>query len=343
MKRYLVTGGAGFIGSNFIAYYLSRNRVDRIVNLDKLTYAGDPANVAGCSRDPRYTFIRGDIADRALVERVFRDEGVTDVVHFAAESHVDQSIETPGLFVETNAVGTSVLLDEARRRWMLAPNRMRPGCESNRFHHVSTDEVYGSLGAAGTFLETSAYAPNSPYAASKAAADLFVRACFRTYGMNVTGTNCSNNYGPNQHAEKLIPKIVLCCAREEPIPIYGDGRNVRDWIYVLDHCRAIERVFLDAAPGQRYNVGGHAARTNRAIAEAVCDVMDRLRPGKKGRYADLITYVPDRAGHDLRYAVDTTKIERELGWRPETPLEQGLAKTVEWLLERYGGTGERER
>lgn len=333
-KSILVTGGAGFIGSNFIPYFLESHPEYRIVNLDKLTYAGNPANLSECRNNSRYKFVQGDIVDRDLIARLFEEHHFSGVIHFAAESHVDNSITGPGAFIETNVVGTFTLLDAARQAWMKAPHEYRPDCEGNRFHHVSTDEVYGSLGPDGFFLETTPYAPNSPYSASKASSDMLVRAWFHTYGMNVTTSNCSNNYGPKQHPEKLIPKIVSNCLQGLPIPIYGDGGNIRDWLYVLDHCRAVDLVFHRGRSGETYNIGGHCEKTNIEIARTICGILDSLVPRGNGSYSDLITFVQDRAGHDRRYAIDPKKIESELGWRPEETFESGIRKTIEAMMNR---------
>lgn len=333
-KSILVTGGAGFIGSNFIPYFLESHSEYRIVNFDKLTYAGNLANLSECRNNSRYTFVQGDIVDRDLLVRLFEEHHFTGVIHFAAESHVDNSITGPGAFIETNVVGTFTLLDVARQAWMKAPHEYRSECEGNRFHHVSTDEVYGSLGPDGFFLETTPYAPNSPYSASKASSDMLVRAWFHTYGMNVTTSNCSNNYGPKQHPEKLIPKIVSNCLKDLPIPIYGDGGNIRDWLFVLDHCRAVDLVFHRGRSGETYNIGGHCEKTNIEIANTICRILDSMRPRKSRSYSDLITFVQDRAGHDRRYAIDPKKIELELGWRPEETFESGIVKTIEAIVEK---------
>ena len=254
------------------------------------------------------------------------------MINFAAESHVDNSITGPRPFIETNILGTFNLLETARKYWMTAPNQYKEGYENCRFHHISTDEVYGTLGDTGLFEETTAYAPNSPYSASKASSDFLVRAYFHTFGMNVTTSNCSNNYGPKQHPEKLIPKIISNCLAEKPIPIYGDGKNIRDWLYVLDHCKAIDLIYHKGKAGETYNVGGRNERNNLEIVHTICAILDKKRPRKSGKYADLITFVKDRAGHDKRYAIDATKLETELGWKAEETFETGIVKTVEWYL-----------
>ncbi|MBS1486806.1 MAG: dTDP-glucose 4,6-dehydratase [Bacteroidetes bacterium] len=336
MPTLLITGGAGFIGSNFILHFLKANEGTRVINFDALTYAGDLQNVQEISSHPLYTFVKGDITDRRQVEKVFDEYNVEGVIHFAAESHVDNSISGPEAFIRTNINGTFNLLDTARHRWMKAPFQVHAGKEKNRFLHISTDEVFGSLGATGLFSETTAYAPNSPYSASKAGSDMLVRSYFHTYGLNVVTTNCSNNYGPRQHKEKLIPTIIRTALAEKPIPIYGDGKNVRDWLYVLDHVKGIELAFKNGKAGETYNIGGKNERTNNQIAQTVCVILNELRPRKNGKpYQELITYVADRAGHDKRYAIDATKIERELKWKAEETFETGIRKTVKWYLEKF--------
>lgn len=336
MKNILVTGGAGFIGSNFIPYLAKRYPEYTLVNLDRLTYAGNPANLAECAGNPRYFFEQGDIADAPFVDMLMEKYDIRGIIHFAAESHVDNSIAGPRAFVETNVLGTLTLLEAARRRWMEAPGRYRPGYEGSRFHHISTDEVYGSLGATGAFTEASPYAPNSPYSASKAGSDFLVRSYYRTYGMEVTTTNCSNNYGPKQHEEKLIPTIIRRALAEEPIPIYGNGGNVRDWLYVLDHCKAIDLVYHRGRAGETYNVGGGAEKTNLEIVAAVCALLDQWKPRPGGaRYGELTRLVSDRPGHDWRYAIDNSKLTTHLGWRPRESFESGLQKTVRWYLDQF--------
>lgn len=262
----LVTGGAGFIGANFVPYFAAKYPNCRVINLDKLTYAGNPENLSECASMPNYTFVQGDICDRALVEKLFREYDIKGVIHFAAESHVDNSISGPQAFIETNILGTFTLLDVARNHWMSAPHQVKPGYENARFHHISTDEVYGTLGETGFFTETTAYAPNSPYSASKASSDMIVRSYFHTFGMNVTVSNCSNNYGPKQHPEKLIPKIISNALEGKNIPIYGDGKNVRDWLYVLDHCKAVDLIFHRGKAGETYNIGGHNEKTTSKLS-----------------------------------------------------------------------------
>ena len=329
----LITGGAGFIGSNFIPYFLEKHPEYSIINLDKLTYAGNPENLKECEANPRYTFVKGDICDAELVNGIFARHDIKGVIHFAAESHVDNSITGPLPFIQTNLLGTFTLLEAARKHWMTAPGQHKPGYSGCRFHHISTDEVYGTLSETGLFMETTPYAPNSPYSASKAGSDFLVRAYHHTYGMNVTTTNCSNNYGPKQHDEKLIPTIIRRALAWQTIPIYGDGKNVRDWLYVLDHCKGIDLVFHKGIAGETYNIGGRNERNNLQIANTICGIMDELRPAAGGKsYRELITFVKDRAGHDRRYAIDATKIEKELGWKAEENFETGIRKTVEWYM-----------
>ncbi|BCB28736.1 dTDP-glucose 4,6-dehydratase [Sulfurimicrobium lacus] len=327
----LVTGGAGFIGSNFILDWIAGEQTP-VVNLDKLTYAGNLENLAALQGDPRHVFVQGDICDGELVGRLLREHKPRAIVHFAAESHVDRSIHGPADFIETNINGTFRLLEEARAYWQALPQAEQAGF---RFLHVSTDEVYGSLGPNDApFSETTPYAPNSPYSASKAASDHLVRAYHHTYGLPVLTTNCSNNYGAYQFPEKLIPLIILNALNGKPLPIYGDGLNVRDWLYVGDHCTAIREVLKQGRLGETYNVGGWNEKTNLDVVYTVCAILDELRPAADGRpYASLITYVKDRPGHDRRYAIDARKIERELGWKPAETFETGMRKTVRWYLE----------
>jgi len=329
MKTLLVTGGAGFIGANFVHFLIGETDV-QVVNLDKLTYAGNLDTLAPLAGNARHVFVRGDIGDRDLVRRLLADYRVDAVVNFAAESHVDRSIDGPAAFVETNVVGTFNLLDCARAHW----SGLGAGKADFRFLHVSTDEVYGSLGPTGRFTETTAYAPNSPYSASKAASDHLVRAWRHTYGLPVLTTNCSNNYGPYQFPEKLIPLVILKAMQGEPLPIYGDGGNIRDWLYVEDHCRAIWRVLEAGRPGEVYNVGGDSERTNLQVVDTLCGLLDELRPDSPHRpHADLKTFVADRPGHDRRYAIDSRKLQSELGWAPRESFESGLARTVRWHLD----------
>ena len=326
----LVTGGAGFIGANFVLDWLA-HRDEPLCNLDKLTYAGHLASLAEVERRPGYAFVRGDIADRALLHRVLATHRPRAVVHFAAESHVDRSIDGPAEFIQTNLLGTFSLLEEVRGYWgaLADPERGR-----FRFLHVSTDEVYGSLGRDDpAFTEATAYAPNSPYAASKAGSDHLVRAYHHTYGLPVLTTNCSNNYGPLQFPDKLIPLMILNAVQGKPLPVYGDGKNVRDWLYVRDHCAAIRTVLEAGVAGEVYNIGGAAERENIEVVRALCGILDELRPRSNGGYAELVTFVKDRPGHDRRYAVDASKIARELDWAPTKSFEEGLRETVRWYLD----------
>lgn len=402
-KSILVTGCAGFIGSNFVPYFLEKYPNYRIVNLDLLTYAGNLENLkevddilaktipnpqSTISQNERYKFIHGDICNRELVEFIFREYDIRGVIHFAAESHVDNSIKNPGIFVETNVNGTFTLLDVAYKYWMDEPfkykerylnggdschdigystisNPQSPISETvPRFHHISTDEVYGTLSDDPNyfFTEKTPYAPNSPYSASKASSDMIVRSYVETYGMNCVITNCSNNYGPKQHDEKLIPTIIRNALAGNPIPIYGDGKNIRDWLYVLDHCKGIDLVYHTGKKGETYNIGGRNERTNLQIVDRICSILDEMIPLPRHceeqsdaaiqqtrhpeldsgshsiskSYKDLITFVEDRAGHDRRYAIDATKIEAELGWKAEETFDTGIVKTIEWYLNKYG-------
>jgi dTDP-glucose 4,6-dehydratase len=328
MATLFITGGAGFIGSNLVHYALSHTS-DRIVVVDKLTYAGSLLNLEAALKDPRVTFLEADIADHRAMTRAFAEHHPDAVLNLAAETHVDRSIDGPRLFVDTNIVGTFTLLEVARAFIAGAPAGVR---DAFRFLHVSTDEVYGSLGREGAFSEETAYAPNSPYAASKAGADHLVRAYAHTYGLPALITNCSNNYGPFQFPEKLIPLMVLNAIDGRPLPIYGDGGNVRDWLHVEDHCAGLLLVLAKGRPGEKYNVGGGNERTNLEIVDLICDTVDELRPGPTSRRA-LKTFVPDRPGHDRRYAIDATKIRRELGWAPKHTFETGLRDTVQWYLD----------
>lgn len=318
----LITGGAGFIGSNFVEYLAEKYPEQNLVILDKLTYAGNVEYLKPFLNDRRI-FVRGDICNAELVEYLFETYDIHGVIHFAAETHVDNSITGPEAFIKTNVLGTHTLLDVARKYW---------DGKSHRFHHISTDEVYGTLGVEGLFTETTPYAPNSPYSASKAGSDMIVRAYHHTYGMNTVITNCSNNYGPRQHDEKLIPTIIRNALAGNPIPIYGDGKNIRDWLYVMDHCRGIDLAYHKGKAGETYNIGGGNERDNNSIAETICTFLDQMRPKVSGSYKDQITYVKDRPGHDRRYAIDATKIEARLGWRACENFESGIAKTLQWYL-----------
>jgi dTDP-glucose 4,6-dehydratase len=326
----LVTGGAGFIGSNFILQRMERD-ASSIVNLDKLTYAGNLRNLESVAANPQYEFLHGDIVDRNLVRRLLEQHQPCAIVHFAAESHVDRSIRGPDDFIRTNVDGTFSLLEETRAYWMALGEEQRPRF---RFLHVSTDEVYGSLAPEDPpFCETTPYAPNSPYSASKAASDHLVRAYHHTYGLPTLTTNCSNNYGRFQFPEKLIPLMILNALDGKALPVYGDGQNVRDWLYVEDHCEAIATVLARGRPGETYNIGGWNEKRNLEIVEAICDIVDEISPRHAASRRDLITFVKDRPGHDRRYAMDARKIERELGWRPKETFETGIRKTVRWYLE----------
>ena len=329
MKNVLVTGGAGFIGSNFIRYLLKSDSELQIINLDALTYAGSQENLREIEKDSRYSFVQGNIGDRELVLNLLRQNVIDTVVHFAAESHVDRSISNPGIFVETNVVGTQNLLDACRQVWLT--EKILP-LDQVHFHHVSTDEVYGTLKPEDpAFSETTAYSPNSPYAASKAASDHLVRAYFHTYGLPVTVTNCSNNYGPYQFPEKLIPLMIMNALEGKPLPVYGDGQQIRDWLYVEDHCEAIKLVIERGRIGETYNIGGNNQPPNLEIVHQLCALLDELSPSENP-HQSLIKYVADRPGHDRRYAIDLTKINTELGWEPRESLTTGLRKTVEWYL-----------
>jgi len=386
-ETILVTGCAGFIGSNFVPYFLNKYENYNIVNLDLLTYAGSLENLKEVENHPRYKFIKGDICNRDLVEFIFNEYDIHGVIHFAAESHVDNSIKNPGVFIETNVNGTFTLLDVAYKYWMEEPFKycerylngvlndeclvasendknstlnthlseattsQERGQNSKlpRFHHISTDEVYGTLSddPNDLFTEETPYAPNSPYSASKASSDMIVRSYVETYGMDCVITNCSNNYGPKQHDEKLIPTIIRKALAGEPIPIYGDGKNIRDWLYVLDHCKGIDLVYHTGEKGEVYNIGGRNERTNLQIADRICEILDEKIPfvtrhpelvsGSKNSYKSLVTFVEDRAGHDRRYAIDATKIENELDWKADESFDSGIVKTLNWYLERING------
>lgn len=326
MKSILITGGAGFIGSHVVRRFVNDYPHYRIVNMDKLTYAGNLENLKDLEQKPNYTFVKADICDAEAVSEIFAKYDIEGVIHMAAESHVDRSISNPMEFVRTNIEGTVVLLNAARAHWA-------NGFESKRFLHVSTDEVYGSLGETGLFTEETSYDPRSPYSASKASSDHMVRAYFHTYGLPVAISNCSNNYGPNQFPEKLIPLVIHNIKTNKPIPIYGKGENVRDWLYVEDHAAAIDAIFHRGALGETYNVGGNNEWQNIDLVKELCQIMDRKLEREAGQSEKLITFVADRAGHDLRYAIDSSKIMNELGWSPTVDFAQGLEKTVEWYLE----------
>ena len=333
--KTLITGGLGFIGSNYIDYILETKPLENLLVLDKKTYAADPDALKRWEGNTRLSFIEGDVCDAQLLCQIFLENNIQGVVHFAAESHVDNSISGPQAFVETNIMGTFQLLEAARKTWLDRNQSKKAGYENARFHHISTDEVYGALGPKGAFTEKTAYAPNSPYSASKAASDHLVRSYFHTYGLPVVTTNCSNNFGPYQHQEKLIPTIIRKAIQEEPIPIYGTGKNIRDWLFVLDHCIAIQTVFEKGTLGEVYCVGGDSEKTNLDLCAAVIQILDSIKPRSNGEsYATLITHVTDRLGHDFRYAIDATKIKNELGWSAQTSFEEALQITVEHYLNK---------
>jgi dTDP-glucose 4,6-dehydratase len=348
-KSILLTGTAGFIGSNFVPYFLDKYPEYNLINLDLLTYAGNLENLKECESNPRYKFIKGNICNRELVEFIFNEYNIKGVIHFAAESHVDNSIKNPGVFVETNINGTYTLLDIAKKYWMEKPFKYKKDYENCRFHHISTDEVYGTLSEDSNelFSEKTPYTPNSPYSASKASSDMIVRSYVETFGINCVITNCSNNYGPKQHDEKLIPTIIRNAIEGNPIPIYGDGKNIRDWLYVLDHCKAIDIVYHNGEKGETYNIGGRNERTNLEIVNTICEILDEKVSIKEKlgiiSYKDLITFVEDRAGHDRRYAIDATKLEKELAWRADETFDSGIVKTVDWYLEKYNKENKYDR
>ena len=327
---YFVTGGCGFIGANFIQYLLKKTKPKSVINLDKLTYAGNQKNLADFEQDPRYIFVHGDICDAELVSRLFTEYQPNYIVNFAAESHVDRSIDGPAEFIQTNIVGTSVLLQEALKYYSTLK-----GKESERFqfHHVSTDEVFGSLSESGFFTEETPYDPSSPYSASKASSDHLIRAWHRTFDLPVLISNCSNNYGPYQFPEKLIPLMILNCLEEKPLPVYGTGENIRDWLYVEDHCDAIYTILQKGTIGETYNVGGNNEIKNIQIVEVICDILNDIHPAGSGKsYHELITFVKDRPGHDFRYAIDASKLKKEIGWEPKESFNTGIQKTIEWYL-----------
>jgi len=332
-RRILITGGAGFIGANFVRHLVANVPDRRVVNLDLLTYAACPENLDDIRQHACYRFVQGDICDRARVDQILREEEIDTVVHFAADSHVDRSISGPAPFIQTNVVGTFTLLDAARGYWL---NEQHWGDSDCRFHHISTDEVYGTLGRDDPpFTETTAYAPNSPYSASKASADHIARAYYHTFGLPVVMTNCSNNYGPFQHREKFVPTVILACLGCQPIPVYGDGSNIRDWLYVEDHCRAVMTVLERGRPGESYNIGGDNEWANLELVRHICSIMDEKRP-RHAPHERLLSFVTDRPGHDWRYAIDSTKIEQELGWQPAETFDSGIRKTIDW----YGQTAQ---
>ena len=330
-KKILVTGGAGFIGSNYIRYILRVDEEAQLINLDKLTYAGSKHNLKNLPDEKRYTFVEGDITDSECVDHILREFDIDTVVHFAAESHVDRSINNPEEFVVTNVLGTFTLLECCRKHWFERKGYDQTQC---RFHHISTDEVFGTLGKTDpAFTEKTTYAPNSPYSASKAGSDHLVRAYLHTYKLPITMSNCSNNYGPYQHGEKLIPTIIRSCVKQEPIPVYGDGSNIRDWLFVIDHCEAIHQIICKAKVGEAYNVGGNCELANIDLVKRICRIIDDKLP-ENAPHEKLISFVTDRAGHDWRYAINAQKIKTELGWEPKSNIDQGLLETVEFELSK---------
>lgn len=333
-KSILLTGGAGFIGSNLVHHLLKKYPNYKIINLDLLTYAGDLKNLSSVEEHPNYKFYHGDICDRELVEKIFSEHKINGVFHLAAESHVDNSITNPEAFVKTNVMGTFNLLDVAKRFWMNGPQNYKEEFKDARFLHVSTDEVYGTLGETGYFTETTPYAPNSPYSASKAGSDLLVRSYFHTYGMNVVTTNCSNNYGPNQHDEKLIPTVIRNALQGNPIPVYGNGKNIRDWLFVNDHCLGLDSVFHEGRTGETYNIGTNNELQNLDLIKDICSYLDKVKP-KAESYFKQVHFVADRPGHDKRYAIDSSKISKELGWKPIYTYEKALHLTIGYYMAKY--------
>ncbi|RDU64780.1 dTDP-glucose 4,6-dehydratase [Helicobacter sp. MIT 14-3879] len=339
-KEYvLITGGAGFIGSNFIEYFIKKYQNYNIINLDLLTYAGNLDNLKDISKNKRYKFIKGDICNKDLVEFIFKEYGIKGVIHFAAETHVDNSIKLPNIFIKTNINGTHNLLEVAKNNWLKSPFKIKEGYENARFHHISTDEVYGSLGEKGYFTESSPYLPNSPYSASKAGSNMLVRAYNKTFGLNTIITNCSNNYGPKQHNEKLIPTIIRNAIFNKEIPIYGDGLNIRDWLYVEEHCKGIDLAYHNGKIGETYNIGGNCEKRNIDIAKMICNILDKRLP-KKTSYKEQISFIEDRFGHDKRYALNSHKIKQNLGFKVVNNLESNLNKTITFFIDKYMGGGE---
>ena len=330
-KNILITGGAGFIGANFVSSFVNKYPNYNIICYDSLTYASNIEFLKSIERNPNFKFIKGDIRNKQDIDEVFLSEDINSVVHFAAESHVDNSISNPEVFIQSNVLGTFNLLNACYQSWMDEPFKYKKEYTSSRFHHISTDEVYGSLGDEGYFTEETPYAPNSPYSASKASSDMIVRSYFHTYGLDITISNCSNNYGPNQNSEKLIPTIIKRIINNQPIPIYGDGTNVRDWLYVSDHVDAIDTIFHDGKKGETYNIGGDEEKTNLEIVKTICDFFDKKYPQNKPHY-QLVEFVKDRPGHDKRYAIDFSKISNELKWSPKESFETGMIKTINWYL-----------
>ncbi|CAM2826475.1 dTDP-glucose 4,6-dehydratase [Helicobacter burdigaliensis] len=341
MNNILITGGAGFIGSNFIEFYLQKHPNDKIVNLDLLTYAGNLGNLKDASSNKNYTFYQGDICDAKLVEKIINTHKINIIIHFAAESHVDNSIANPDVFIKTNVNGTFNLLHNAYKAWFDEPFKAKAGFKNTLFYHISTDEVFGSLGISGYFSESTPYAPNSPYSASKASSDMLVRSFHHTYGLNAVISNCSNNYGAKQHDEKLIPTIIRKALNGENIPIYGDGKNIRDWLYVRDHCEAINKILEFALQSKEnffdsFNIGGNEEWQNIDIANLICEILDEKFPKEKP-FKEQIAFVKDRAGHDRRYAIDSSKLQKKLSWKPKESFKSGILKTIEWYVEKYKG------
>lgn len=330
----LLTGGAGFIGSNLTEHLLT-NTNHNIIVLDALTYAGNMANLSNVKNNPRFTFIHGNICNEELVQSIFKTHDIRGVFHLAAESHVDNSIKNPKTFLETNIMGTFTLIHAAYTHWMNGPNDTKEGYQNCRFHHTSTDEVYGTLGDTGLFTEETPYAPNPPYAASKAGSDFIVRSYHRTFGLNTTITNCSNNYGKHQHPEKLIPTVIRKALAHQPIPIFGDGKNIRDWLHVTDHCIALTQVFNTGKAGETYNIGCDNEQDNNTIVKLICTLLNALKPLENGTYEQFITYVTDRAGHDRRYAIDSAKIKRELNWQHKSDFTTELKNTINWYIQEF--------
>ncbi|MDG1436857.1 MAG: dTDP-glucose 4,6-dehydratase [Rickettsiaceae bacterium] len=334
-KNLLITGGAGFIGSHLVHLLVQKYQGTQIINLDSLTYAADLTRLEEIEGLENYTFIAGDIRDAALVDEIFQKYKIDGVMHLAAESHVDNSISNPSIFVETNVIGTHNLLSSAKKLWKNSNGQLEDQYKNAKFLHVSTDEVYGTLGETGYFTEETPYAPNSPYSASKASSDMIARSYYHTFDMPIIISNCSNNYGPMQHDEKLIPTVIRKALEQKEIPVYGNGKNIRDWLYVRDHCIALELVFLNGKLGDSYNIGTNNEKTNIDLVNEICDILDELKPKASGSYSSQISFVQDRAGHDFRYAIDHTKISKELGWQPEHAFREDLKNTVEWYIESY--------
>ena len=331
----LITGGAGFIGSHLVNLLVKKYPQTNIINIDSLTYAADLSRIKESENSANYTFIEGDIRDELLIDKLFVENKIDSVIHLAAESHVDNSIKNPKIFVETNVIGTQNLLHSAKKLWLDANNKLRNEYQNSKFLHVSTDEVYGTLGKTGYFTEETPYAPNSPYSASKASSDMLARSYFHTFNLPIVISNCSNNYGPMQHDEKLIPTVIRKALSNQEIPIYGNGKNIRDWLYVEDHCLALELIFQAGTPGGSYNIGTKNEKTNLDLAKKICQLLDEAKPKSSGSYVDQISFVQDRAGHDFRYAIDHSKISNELGWNPQFSFELALQNTIKWYMKTY--------